>query len=140
MNFKWMIIWLILILVAIGVMIYFKIPQCSVMQTINASVEVKAIPSRILLGMNADKDSLKFGVVSPGTEVVRSVNTQYVRNASVRVWPQGSFAEWMSIDQAEFSLASKENRQVMFHVNVPLDATSGNYTGKVVFCFKDVRN
>ena len=124
-------------LLIIGLIMYIKIPHCSVIQSINASISVKEIPSRILLGMNTDKDSLKFGVVSPGTEVDRSINAQYARNAFVRVWPIGNIANWMIIEPSQFTLINKEIRQVMFTVNVPLDAMQGNYTGKVVFCFKD---
>ena len=111
--------------------------SCSSIEQINATIKVKIIPNRGMLGLNADTDSLKFGVVSPGITAQRKVVIEHKDEATVLVTMEGPLAVWTVINPAEFSLLPGEKREVLFDVNVPLNAFPGDYAGKAVFCIKE---
>lgn len=109
--------------------------RCTKVESVEASVQIKNIDSRTYLGLNTDTDSLKFGSVSSGTTVKRSINVQSSDEALVKVTMAGSLTAWTKISPAEFTLSAKENRMVFFDLNVPELIPEGNYTGQVNFCF-----
>lgn len=111
--------------------------KCDVLQIINASITVKDIGSRSMIGLNADKDALKFGVVSPYTISLRKVEVQNAKATKVTVVMAGDLASWTTIDPSEFTLPEKKMQEVSFSVNVPEHAPDGNYTGTAVFCFRE---
>ncbi len=114
-----------------------RMPKCTKMESINTSVEVKTIPERALIGLNADTDSLKFGAVSPGTTGRRSIKVQSDFAALVAVSVEGGISPWVIPSPSKFGLSAKEIHEVYFELNVPLDAPDGNYLGKVNFCFQE---
>lgn len=97
------------------------------------TVEMRDLP---IVGLNADTDSLNFGVVSPTASAKRSINAQYSKKADVSVKAEGDFSEWVSIEPAEFSLDGNTEK-VTFDVKVPANAAEGVYTGRMVFCFRE---
>ncbi len=129
---------LVLVIIIMGAVTWYNWPECSTIRFIDASVTVKTVPSKVLLGFNTDTDSLKFGTVSPGSEVKRTVITHYAQAAQVRITAEGELASWITITPAEFSLASPESLPVTVQLNIPDKYVyEGNYTGKVKFCFKE---
>lgn len=131
---------LIIFIIIMIIVTYRQLPTCDKIEIIDTSVTVKDIGSRSLLGMNADTDSLAFGVVSPGTEVIRSINVQDSDDVLVTVAAtaiSGEFSSWISIDPAQFSLNGGENKMVFFKLIVPGTAADGNYTGEIKFCFRE---
>ncbi len=127
---------LFMLIVILSFVTYKSWLECDAADGIDASVRVKTIESKSLLGFNVDKDALKFGVVSPGAWVKRSINVHYKHEADVKVFMEGDLAPWVEIDSSRFSLTPNQTQQVFFELNVPLDAADGNYTGRVRFCFK----
>lgn len=134
---KLIVIVLILIIIIMATVTFINWSRCSLIETIDASITVKDIGGRKLLGMNTDTDSLKFGAVSPGIEVKRIVKTQHSKDSSVTIISNGELSNWLKIEPEKFFLQSKETKEIQFILSVPLDATDGNYTGKVSFCFSE---
>lgn len=108
---------------------------CTSREIIDSSVTVRAISGRIYYGLNADRDALKFGAVSPGTEVRRSIFAQYSKDAQVTVRMLGNLAPWTIIEPRQFYLPAQAQHEVYFTLLVPGWAKDGNYTGKAEFCF-----
>lgn len=117
----------------------FFLPRssCTALQKIDATMTVKIISARAMLGLNADTDALKFGVVSPGITAMRKVKVQHPDDALVRVAMEGELARWTSISPAEFNLSAGETTEVALEVSVPNYALPGNYSGTAVFCIKE---
>ena len=111
--------------------------SCSSVQTIDASIKVKIIPGRGMLGLNADTDSLKFGVVSPGMIATRKVTVQHPRKAMASIAMKGQLSSWTAVSPSVVELEAGETKEVLFEVAVPAEALVGNYTGEAVFCIKE---
>ena len=77
----------------LGLMWYNWPDKCDVIQTINASITVKDIGSRAFIGLNTDRDALKFGSVSPFTLATRKVTVQHTENSRVFVKMVGTKEE-----------------------------------------------
>ena len=112
-------------------------PICTSREIINSSVTVRAVSGKIYYGLNADRDALKFGAVSPGTEVRRSILAQYSKDAQVTVRMLDDLAPWTIIEPRQFYLPTQTQQQVYFTLLVPGWAKDGNYTGKAEFCFTE---
>ena len=74
---------------------------------------------------------------SSGVMSRRSVNVEHDHDAHVTVRIESTFAPWVFIDPQEFDIKGQETKEVSFETNVPLFTPNGNYSGKVIFCFKD---
>ena len=111
--------------------------SCDTVVFINASASVERGTSRRLVGLNADTDMLRFGVLSPGTEARRSFVVQTKNSAQVRVWNEGSLKSWLFLEPAEFSLNASEPAEVTALLRIPLGASGGEYSGKVMVCLQE---
>src|SRR3989338_8239414 len=116
---------------------FLSTSSCTTLQKIDATLTVKIIPERNLLGLNADTDALKFGVISPGIASMRKINVQHSNAASIKVRMDGELGLWTSISPSEFNLSAGETKEVALEVSVPLYALQGNYTGTAVVCIKE---
>ncbi len=115
--------------------LYFA--PCTRVEKMDAHLKVKIVSGRAMLGLNADTDSLNFGVVSPGIAAMRKINVQHSNAASVIVRMDGELGPWTNISPAEFNLSAGETKEVAFEIMVPLYALQGNYTGKAAVCIKE---
>lgn len=111
--------------------------SCTKIEKVEATLTVKIIPGKSMLGLNADTDALKFGVISPGIAAMRRLNVQHSEAASVQVRMQGELASWTSISPAYFNLSAGETKEVALEVGVPRYALPGNYTGIAVICIQE---
>lgn len=127
----------IVVVVLLANLFFLSGSSCTTLEKIDATLTVKIIPERNMLGLNTDTDALKFGVVSPGIAAMRKVNVQHSRDASVRARMDGELGRWTSISLSEFELSAGETKEVAFEVNVPTYALPGNYSGTAVFCIKE---
>ena len=126
------------IIISMVILLYRNWPDpCDEIQTINASITVEDIGSRIMIGLNADRDSLKFGVVSPYTQAVRKVTLQREKDAAVTITMRGDLNRWTVISPSQFNVTAQEIKEIAFTVDVPENAPDGNYTGVAVFCIRD---
>jgi len=110
---------------------------CDHMETVNASIKVKIIPGRGMLGLNTNTDHLNFGVVSPGIMATRYVRFQHSRNASVTVTMGRDLDVWTEIRPSSFNSTAGNITEVYFDVAVPPGAPVGEYFGKAFFCIKE---
>lgn len=115
----------------------FQSPGCIPVKRLDASIKVKVLTNLGMIGLNADTDSLKFGVVSPGISAQRYVLFQHSKPAKVVVTMNGDLEAWTGITPAEFTITPEETKEVHFDVNVPVTAAPGNYTGTAVFCLRE---
>ena len=115
---------------------YSNWPACSRTEYLPSTITVLE-GARKLIGVNADTDSLKFGKVSPGAEITRSVKINAAKDSEITVVMLGNFTSWVSITPAQFHLPSRNTQKINFDVIVPPNAPSGNYSGVVEFCFKN---
>ena len=115
--------------------LFYQGPQCTFIQSIDSSIGVLEGPRRII-GLNGDRNSLKFGIGSPQAVARRSVYITNSEDAKVTVFMEGDFASWVEITPHEFDLKANENKEVKFAVHIPDYPENGDYTGKAIFCFK----
>ncbi len=115
--------------------LYFA--SCTRVEKIEAQLKVKIVPGRAMLGLNADTDSLNFGVVSPGIAALRKVKVQHSAAATVKASLEGELASWTSISPAEFNVSAGEIKEVAFEIMVPNYALPGNYSGTAIFCLQE---
>lgn len=128
-----------LLLVSIFIFSLFLLPSCKPTCTsineVNASIEIVS-GTRSLIGFNTEKDSLKFGRVSPGAIVKRTIEVSHTPPAEVIVAATGNLSSWIKIEPVEFSLVPDQIQEVTFQAIIPSDAANGNYFGRVQFCFR----
>jgi hypothetical protein len=110
---------------------------CSTVNAVDTSIRV-VTDNRAVIGFNTDTDSLKFGRLSSGASVKRSIEVNYKKKANVNVLINGDFAHWIKPTPYDFEIAPGKIEKVNFEVFVPENAQTGNYTGKVYFCFQDL--
>lgn len=128
---------LVLLIIVMGWLAIDNWPGCSTTEIMGASIRVKDVAGKGMLGFNTDTDSLKFGVVSPGILAKRSVYVEHSEDADVTIGVKGDLAPWLTVEPLSFHLTTQEQQRVFFNANVPADAADGNYTAKVIFCFRE---
>lgn len=126
---------LLLLILLFSMYTLWQWPRCSEVRELPASVEVRTVPGRALLGFNTDTDGLKFGAVSQNAEVIRSITVHYPSAAQVRLVAGGALAPWLSLP-GTLELAAQVPQDVRFRLLVPPNAPDGNYTGTVRLCFQ----
>ena len=119
-----------------------SLSDCSNIDSVDASVTIET-SSKNAIGINTDTDGLKFGKISPGGQVKRSIFVKYNTSSEVSVLFQNvdsdslAFSSWITIGPKNFNIFSNTSQQVFFTLDVPLNAKSGNYTSKIIFCFSE---
>jgi hypothetical protein len=139
LKFILKIITVFLIILNIGLLIYwysYLYEECSSLSMVPASLKVEE-GSRKVVGFNTETDSLKFGTVSAGSSVQRSVKVQYSKEAKVKIFSRGNLSSWLAASPSGFSLSAGETEEVFFKVDVPADAAPGDYSAEVKVCFQE---
>jgi len=133
---KWIVgITLIFIIIITYLTINSRSP-CTVVNSVDTSIDIAAADK--IVGFNTETDSLKFGKVSPGSAVRRSIEVNYKNSAEVKIFMEGNFTSWVTATPNDFLVNANELKKVSFEANVPGDAEPGSYQGKVYFCFSDI--
>ncbi|MBI2666007.1 hypothetical protein HYX13_00180 [Candidatus Woesearchaeota archaeon] len=135
--YKWVTFFLLLVLFIFLFATFRQESPCTAVETVNASLKVKIIPGRGMLGFNADTDYLNFGVVSPGISIERKVRFQHSKNASITVTMGRDLDVWTTIIPSSFKSTAGRETEVSFEVVVPPGAPEGEYYGKASFCIKE---
>ncbi|MEK6900535.1 MAG: hypothetical protein AABX05_05405 [Nanoarchaeota archaeon] len=115
---------------------YYGKNSCATTDVVDTSLEIVEAERKVI-GLNVDTDELKFGKVSPGAIVKRTMLVNYSAEAEVKVVVEGNFSSWLMITPPKFKIKPEQQQEVVFEVFVPGDAAAGNYTGKVKFCFME---
>jgi uncharacterized membrane protein len=101
------------------------------------SVETKGIQINVVaerkVGINLDTDKVYFGTVPVGGSALRNVtiaNSGSKKRFVLSV--EGPLNSWISASQSKLTLWSGENKTVTLNIDVPKNATPGNYTSNLV--------
>ena len=86
------------------------------------------------IGFNADTDYLHFGTVFSGSFAQRSftVNNHKCNLCKVKIDVIGENKNWVSVLESSFNIYGNETKAVLATLNVPADASVGNYTGYII--------
>jgi len=98
---------------------------------VNTSVQITSFG----IGMNGDTDSLKFGKISLGGGGERGLNINSTKKALVKVTISGDMAQFMSVDKNDFIIEPNTADKITFHIDIPENAETGNYTGLIQVLF-----
>ena len=89
------------------------------------------------IGLSVDKDKLHFGSLPKGGKSTKQIflynNDSYSKY--VRISLSNDLDRWIKPSEKGFILTSNENKTVTLIVNVPKDASLGNYTGNLHLTF-----
>src|SRR3989344_8891700 len=85
-----------------------SLPECSPVSYVESSLEVRSVGGRSFIGLNADKDALKFGGISVGGSVIRSIMVSNTKKSQVTVLMEGELAGWTEINPNKFELEENE--------------------------------
>ena len=89
------------------------------------------------VGLSIDKDKLHFGSVPKGGKSTKQIflynNDSYSKYVKLSL--SNNLTDWIILSEKRFVLASNENKTVTLSVNVPKDASLGNYTGNLHLTF-----
>ncbi len=133
----WTLIFLILFMILFSGVLSWK-NRCAEKQVINASITVKDIGERKIIGLNTNTDSLKFGTLSPGLLGRRSLMLTRNSSALVQIYVTGDLKDWITVvPLSPFFLNAGTSQEINFEVNVPDTAPPGDYLGKVILCIKE---
>jgi hypothetical protein len=132
---KLIVVLVIAVLVSV-VFMYKNQPKCDTVDSVSTSIFIKT-GNRMHIGFNLDRESLTFGTVSPDGISKRSMYANYTNDATVTVWVEGDIAPYVLIRPQEFDITPGKIEEVQFTANMPEDIEDGNYTGRVIYCYKD---
>ncbi|HLC89263.1 MAG TPA: hypothetical protein VJG49_04475 [Candidatus Nanoarchaeia archaeon] len=145
LNFNLRVLTSLALLVFVFIVGCTPAPDCTTINYVDTVIEVEP-GNKTYVGLNADRDLLNFGKVSPGAVVKRSIAARYSKPALVKVAAEGDFSSWININPVVFSLPSPETGQetketqetvVYFTVTVPEQAPVQKYSGQIKFCFQE---
>jgi hypothetical protein len=98
---------------------------------VNTSIEVVSYG----MGINADRDALKFGRVMPGSGGQRELFLNSTREARVEVTVFGEMSDFLTVDKNDFIVQPNKQDKILFTLEIPGNATPKNYTGTIQVIF-----
>jgi hypothetical protein len=93
----------------------------------NSSIEVT--PGSV--GLNGDRDGLKYGKVTAGGGGTRFVDVNTSEDALVQIFISGDMVEFLSVNENNFIMRAGEFRKIPVNLEVPNGTPIGFYTGNV---------
>jgi len=106
--------------------------------------EVRVYKSSVIVsdfvGIDASRDSLRFGAVTPGGTSKRNITISNTRTYGLRtnIMATGNLSPMVKFSDNYFWLEPNESRTVSLMAFVPSDAAQGTYNGTIKFYFKRV--
>ena len=90
------------------------------------------------IGFDVSQEYIHFGKVMPGGSSSKTITLihNYKKSVRVQIKPLGEFSEWVGAEENNFILKSGENKSLSIIASVPVNATYGNYTGKLEVIFR----
>ena len=135
------IIFILIIIVSLGIMsgtIGYSIYKWNIYQSkiisinyVNTSIQVVSYG----VGMNGDRDSLKFGKNMPGGGGERHLLVNSTREAKVEVVIYGDMAIFLTVDKNDFIVKPRIQDDILFNLEIPEGTAPENYTGIVQLTF-----
>ncbi len=102
-------------------------------------VEFSVTDQRIA-GLNGDRDAIKFGTIMQGNKGVRYVDIGYQKEgpAKVTIYILGEGKNWVAVSENDFVMKYGETKHLTFYLDVPGDASVGDYIGKAKVVFTPI--
>jgi len=95
---------------------------------LNTSVEVVKYN---VMGLNGDKDAVKFGKITAGNQGTRFLNISTNEKAIVSIYVTGEMANFISVQKNNFTMEQGTSELIPINLDVSKNATPGNYSGKI---------
>jgi len=131
------IVGLSIVFIVLGVSFtIYNWPECSETMVIPMDGFVNTKTAKYW-GMSTDKDHLAFGGTSLGNTIKRSMMVTHKTKATVDVRLAGEIAPFVKAEPVVFSIADGQEQQVDFYFSPSYGVAQGDYTGKVIYCFKE---
>lgn len=131
------IVGLSLVFIVLGVsFIVYNWPECSKTMVIPMDGFVNTLRASYW-GMNTDKDHLAFGGTSLGSTIKRSMMVTHKEKAMVDIRLSGDISPFVKAEPMQFVIEDGKEQQVDFYFSPAYGTKQGEYTGKVVYCFKE---
>jgi len=111
-------------------------PECSETMVISMDGFVNTKTPKYW-GMDTNKDHLAFGGTSLGNTIKRSMMVTHKTKATVDVRLAGQIAPFVKAEPMMFQIEDGKEQQVDFYFSPSYGVAQGDYTGKVIYCFKD---
>ena len=83
------------------------------------------------VGINGDRNGLKFGLNSPGGGGTKFIDINSTQRALVNVYISGNISEYLSVEKNSFIIERGEFVHLAINLELPTNITYGNYTGVV---------
>jgi len=83
------------------------------------------------VGLNADNDSINFGIIPPSGIGTRPINIAAGESGKFIIKLEGELASWVYVSDNNFKLARGENNTITVQATVPKDAEYRDYTGRL---------
>ncbi len=99
-------------------------------------IPASVIVQKEVMGLNTDTDALRFGSLKPGTGSSRFVKVVSKESSWVTIQVKGNLASWVWVSNESFFLNKGDMDEIRIKVDVPDSVEDGNYTGKVIFIFR----
>ena len=111
-------------------------PECSEIMNIPMDGFVNTKSSQYW-GMDTSKDHLAFGGTSLGATIKRSMMVTHKSSAMVDIRMSGDIAPFVKVEPAVFTIEDGQEQQVDFYFKPAYGTPQGDYSGNVVYCFKN---
>jgi len=95
---------------------------------LNTSVEVV---SYNIMGLNTDKDAVKFGKITAGNSGTRFLNISTKEKAVVSIYVSGEMADYISVERNNFVIEQSSSQLVPITLQIPKETPPGKYTGEI---------
>jgi len=86
------------------------------------------------VGFNLDGDAIHFGTVTSDFKEKRSLVVSTDRDVDVRIYVYD--IDGITIDENKFFLGTGEEKTVNIMLDVPLNAETGKYSGKIIVIYR----
>ncbi len=88
------------------------------------------------LGLNADTDALHFGIIPPGNSGFRKIVVNSKEHYRIVVEASDKeLVDWMTVSENNFIMEPGTTKELEVTIDVPKNATEGNYTGDLIISF-----
>lgn len=84
-----------------------------------------------VLGLNGDKDAVRFGRITAGNRGVRFINISSKEKAIVSIYVAGEMANFISVEKNNFEMEKGTSLLIPINLDIPSNTSSGNYSGKI---------
>ncbi|MGM5481811.1 MAG: hypothetical protein ACQESE_05380 [Nanobdellota archaeon] len=123
---------IIVIVVALGVMIYFAVSSSPTLEKkpfSHSTIDYDFSVSQEV-GFVLDSDMLHFGGAPPGAKLKRGLEINSSRDARVLIVWEGPGD--ISVDKNNFTIDAGNNTEVIFTLKVPDTLSTGEYDGEII--------